>query len=238
MDASMDFIEVYETALDPQVCAELIHYFEASPKLRRGATAGGVDTKLKDSWDITINDHPEWQQAVNFLNDAMLACLMHYVRKYPFVVLAPTKLDRMDAAGNRTMLDRHDLQALPDEQLQRVITQIFRPGTINLQRYFADEGGYPYWHCETLPKNDDTLHRVLLWAAYLNDGFQEGETEFFYQQRKITPKTGAMVIAPAYFTHTHRGNQPKGGNKYLATSWILHQPAAKLYADPTQAGGG
>ena len=30
--------------------------------------------------------------------------------------------------------------------------------------------------------NGETLHRVLLWTIYLNDGFDEGETEFLYQQ--------------------------------------------------------
>ena len=64
------------------------------------------------------------------------------------------------------------------------------------------------------------------------DDFDEGETEFMYQQRKVTPKVGSLLIAPAGFTHTHRGNQPKRGNKYIATSWILFQPAEQLYAAP------
>ena len=32
-----------------------------------------------------------------------------------------------------------------------------------------------------------------------------------------------MLIAPTAFTHTHRGNMPKRGDKYIATSWILFQ---------------
>jgi len=74
------------------------------------------------------------------------------------------------------------------------------------------------------------LHRTLLWTAYLNEGFEAGETEFYYQQRKIVPRTGALLIAPAAFTHTHRGNRPRGGDKYIATSWILFQRAEALYA--------
>jgi hypothetical protein len=108
-----------------------------------------------------------------------------------------------------------------------------RPGRINLQKYIADEGGYPRWHCELHPQANDpaseTLHRTLLWTIYLNDGFAEGETEFLHQGRKIAPKTGSLLIAPAAFTHTHRGNVPKGGNKYIATSWVLFQRADVLY---------
>ena len=66
--------------------------------------------------------------------------------------------------------------------------------------------------------------------------FGDGETEFFFQNRRIAPKTGSLLLAPAVFTHTHRGNRPTGGDKYIATSWILFQPAEKLYAQPTKKG--
>ena len=75
----------------------------------------------------------------------------------------------------------------------------------------------------------ETLHRVVLWSLYLNDGFAEGETEFFHQQRKIVPQTGSLLIAPAGYTHTHRGNMPKGGDKYIATSWVLFQRPEVLF---------
>jgi len=38
-----------------------------------------------------------------------------------------------------------------------------------------------------------------------------------------------VLIAPAFFTHTHRGNRPQGGDKYIATSWILFQQAERLF---------
>ena len=55
-----------------------------------------------------------------------------------------------------------------------LVRAVLRPGSINLQRYTADKGGYPYWHCELYPKDAscETLHRTLLWTIYLNDGFQ------------------------------------------------------------------
>lgn len=229
-----DFIEVYNGALDAAVCAELIRHFEASGKLARGATSGGVNTRLKDSWDLDVGAHPEWKSAENLLNSAMLRGLIAYVRKYPYFALAPTMLQRKTAGGEMTMLGADDIRAMADADLQRLVVQLFRPGRINLQRYFADQGGYPYWHSEISPKNGDhdNLHRVLLWSIYLNDGFGEGETEFFHQNRKVVPKTGALLIAPAGFTHTHRGNRPLGGHKYIATSWILFQRAEQLYADP------
>ncbi len=234
--SSNDFIEVYEGVLDAQLCRELIAGFEASDKVARGATAGGVNTRLKDSWDLDIGRYPEWKNAENLLNGAMLRCMLAYLRKYTYLALAPTALYRKHADGEHAqMLGIEDVRALTDADLQRLITHVFRPGGINMQRYYADQGGYPYWHSEISPRagTDDNLHRVLLWTIYLNDDFAAGETEFLHQQRCITPKTGSLLIAPAGFTHTHRGNMPRGGNKYIATSWVLFQRAEQLYANPS-----
>ena len=131
--------------------------------------------------------------------------------------------------GEMALLTPDSLAALPDARLGALATRALRPGNINIQKYISDQGGYPRWHCELHPDADDntfeTLHRTLLWTIYLNDDFAEGETEFLHQQRKITPRTGTLLIAPTAFTHTHRGNMPKGGNKYIATSWVLFQRA-------------
>ena len=233
--AGADFIEVYDDALDPRACAELVAAYSASSKVVRGATGGGVNTTLKDSWDICISRQPEWKPAENALNTAVMRGMLAYVRKYAYLALAPLMLQKIDAqTGTSSMLDADSIRAMDDAQLQALIVQLFRPGDINIQRYLADVGGYPYWHSEISPRVGDTerLHRVLLWTIYLNDGFGDGETDFPFQNRRITPKTGSLLLAPAGFTHTHRGNRPTGGDKYIATSWILFQQAEKLYAEP------
>ena len=61
--------------------------------------------------------------------------------------------------------------------------------------------------------------------AYLNDEFDGGETEFLYMNKRISAKQGRIIIFPAGFTHTHRGNPPIGGEKYIATSWGMLQAA-------------
>jgi hypothetical protein len=229
-----DFIEITDSTLDPATCAALISRFERSGQATRGRTGGGLDVDLKDSWDICIDSHAEWRDVVNLLNTAMMRALIGYVRKYPFTALAPLALRMQDpASGQPTLLDLPAVAAMSDELLQMLLVKVFRPGTINLQKYIADQGGYPYWHSEQYPKEGDgsadALHRQLLWSVYLNDSFEAGETEFYHQQRLITPKTGAMLIAPAGFTHTHRGNRPRGGHKYIATSWVLFQRSEVLF---------
>ena len=79
-------------------------------------------------------------------------------------------------------------------------------------------GGYHTWHCET--DSRFTSNRILGWMLYLNDVEEGGETEFLYQHKRIKPKTGSLVIWPAAFTHTHRGNPPLTNTKYIITGWV------------------
>ena len=226
----MDFVEVYDNALEADACRALIERFETSGLARRGLTGGGVDVSVKDSWDIHLNEHPAWADALQLLNNAVLAGFKRYLRRYAHVALATSRFQiALPEGGAPVALDAAAFAQLDDDMLNAVVLNLFRPGSVNLQKYFADSGAYPYWHCELHPDPEDqgeSLHRVVLWTIYLNDDFREGETEFLYQRRKIVPKTGSLLIAPTAFTHTHRGNMPKGGDKYIATSWVLFQRRA------------
>ena len=79
-------------------------------------------------------------------------------------------------------------------------------------------GGYHAWHYES--SNREMSNRLLTWILYLNDVEEGGETEFLYQHKRVKPKQGTLVIAPAAFTHTHRGNPPLSNTKYILTGWI------------------
>jgi len=231
-----DFIEVYDDALDAATCRVLVERFERAARdgrVQRGATGSGVDTSMKDSWDLQLDRLPDWADARQALDAAAVRGMRRYLRRYAHVALAPLQLKMRDpASGALRLLDADGVAALNDEFLDGLIAKVFRPGGINIQKYVAGQGGYPYWHCEQYPRMDggEALHRAVLWTIYLNDGFDAGETEFLYQQRRIRPRTGSLLIAPAAFTHTHRGNRPEGSDKFIATSWILYQRAEQLYA--------
>jgi hypothetical protein len=79
--------------------------------------------------------------------------------------------------------------------------------------------GYHVWHCEQGP--DEQSSRCLVYSAYLNDIDDAGETEFLYQRLRIPPKENSVIIWPAAFTHTHRGNVVHGNkSKYIVTGWF------------------
>jgi hypothetical protein len=78
-------------------------------------------------------------------------------------------------------------------------------------------GGYHVWHYESGSREHS--NRLLTWILYLNDVHEGGETEFLYQHMRVKPEQGTLVIWPAAFTHTHRGNPPLSNEKYIVTGW-------------------
>ncbi|TXH77328.1 MAG: 2OG-Fe(II) oxygenase [Lysobacteraceae bacterium] len=226
-----DFIKITPDTLSAEDCARIVSRIRGSSNLQPGRVGGGVFPELKHSRDISITGAAEWQDVEQMINGAVFKGMLAYLRTYPQALLAPLMLQQPGPDGALRRLDAEEVSAMDDVRLGGLIEVCLRPGPINLQWYNADEGGYPYWHCELYPRDTgcETLHRHLLWTMYLNDDFEEGETEFMFQQRKVVPQTGAMLIAPTSFTHTHRGNRPKGGDKFIATSWVLFQRAEKLF---------
>ncbi|MGY0560508.1 2OG-Fe(II) oxygenase [Luteimonas sp. A277] len=227
-----DFIHVVPGALDADTCALIVERMRASSQLQPGQVGGGVYPELKRSRDLSLADNREWADVEQALNVAVYAGLLDYLRRWPQALIAPLMLQQPGPDGQLRRLEAADLAAMDNAALGQLARTCLRPGQVNLQWYAAGEGGYPYWHCELYPRDaqGETLHRHLLWTIYLNDGFSAGETEFLFQQRKVAPRTGDLLIAPTAFTHTHRGNRPEGGDKFIATSWILFQRAEQLYS--------
>jgi hypothetical protein len=232
MSAPKDFIETFHAALQAGTCNDIVARLRASDALQPGRVGGGVHPELKHSRDLQITGRADWADVEQALNVAVYGGLLAYLRRYPQALIAPLMLQQADASGQPRRLAAEDLSAMDDAALGELARTCLRPGAINLQWYRAGEGGYPYWHCELYPKDAsaETLHRHLLWTIYLNEDFEAGETEFLFQQRAIVPRTGSLLIAPTAFTHTHRGNRPQRGDKFIATSWILFQRADALFA--------
>ncbi len=66
-----------------------------------------------------------------------------------------------------------------------------------------------------------THMRTVAALLYLRDIDGGGATEFPFQQVKLQPKAGTMVLFPPFWTHPHRGASPKSGIKYNLTSFLV-----------------
>lgn len=89
-----------------------------------------------------------------------------------------------------------------------------------LTKYFKGEGFYD-WHIDA--GNDATINRLFSCLIYLNTVEKGGETEFFYQQVRIQPEKGKLVLFPASWTHLHRGAHPESNDKYIMTTFLTHK---------------
>jgi predicted 2-oxoglutarate/Fe(II)-dependent dioxygenase YbiX len=59
-------------------------------------------------------------------------------------------------------------------------------------------------------------------VGYLNDDFAGGETFFDRQNVKVKPKTGSVLVFPAYYTHPHQALPVLQGRKYAFTTWLYY----------------
>jgi hypothetical protein len=227
-----DFIEVHDNVLEPKLCQDIIQRFNQSPHVQRGRTGHGVDLEKKDSFDLTLNLVPEWEDTLRVLLDRCFPPLRSYLRKYLYTLIGAVSPAIKDAkTGKLVTLNEENFAELGDPLLDMLVGGFYRYGFLNVQKYLKGSGGYPHWHSEIYPKDEncEQLHRVLAFQFYLNDVAEGGETEFYYQKRKVEPKEGRMLIFPAGFTHTHRGNKPISGEKYIITSWVLFHRAETIY---------
>ena len=221
-----DFIGIYPRALSAEFCAHLIKKFESSEHVKPGRAGDSVDREKKLSQDLLITGKPDWAAENEQVASTVLEGLTRYYREHPFLLCGAITLSLMDpSTGTPRELGVEDIQGATDPQLASLIRFAYRLGTVNVQKYERGVGGFPHWHSEIAPTVGDPkfekLHRVLLWMFYLNDVEVGGETSFYYQDRSIAPRAGTMVVAPAGFTHTHRGEIPRSGDKYILTSWVL-----------------
>ena len=94
----------------------------------------------------------------------------------------------------------------------------FKDMGYGIQRY--NPGEYYHWHIDGGSHDFSQRQLVALW--YLNDvPGPGGETEFLFQDIKVTPEEGKLVLFPPFWTHEHRAATVKKGIKYIATTWVV-----------------
>lgn len=81
-------------------------------------------------------------------------------------------------------------------------------------------GEYYHWHIDGGSHDFAQRQLVILW--YLNDvEGPGGETEFRFQDVKVKPEAGKLIVFPPFWTHEHRGVTLEKGVKYIATTWVV-----------------
>ena len=103
-----DFIEIYDDALSPILCGEIIAAFEASVHRKPGRTGGGFDPLKKLSADLHLNSHPEYRDLLNEIIASTVPHAIAYFKKYHFALIAPVCLTVTDPLSNQSVTITHE----------------------------------------------------------------------------------------------------------------------------------
>ena len=192
-----EFIGMYENVYEHGYCQHLIEEFD---RLSRS----GISMSRKSSENVKKTFKDDYQIFDNDLTGD--TSLMRFGDKDALSIFWRGLQDCFD-----NYVSQYDILSEFDIRCQSVKMQKTNPGS-----------GYHIWHSEQAP--NEYASRCLVYILYLNTIDSAGETEFLYQRLRIPPKENCMVIWPATFTHTHRGNVVHGNkSKYIVTGWFnLH----------------
>jgi len=189
------FIKVYDNALTDEFCRDVCRKMDSDDRKKLGVFGKDKksDPNFKSSLDLNISTLSEWEQE----DEIFFTTICQFVKKYE---------DDIQISTNGKFFYGHPEDYFSDTGY---FVKVYKPG------------GHYDWHQDYVI---DAYHgvRELTFIWYLNDDFDEGETEFFNGE-KIKPKTGRLLVFPANWMYVHRGCIVKNKNKYIATGWYCHQ---------------
>lgn len=186
-----NFIGIFNNIISPAECQEFIEYF-----------------KTMKSMNLVYNRQELKDGAPHSKSDESAFILEK--QSIPIGKKNPMLSGFLDKFWNcyTEYVDQYSI--LADSEIHGIVSA-------RLQKTLPGQG-YHRWHYES--SDTQTSTRLIAWTLFLNDVADGGETEFLYLSQRVEPKQGRLIIWPAGFTHTHRGNPPLLGEKYILTGWL------------------
>ena len=189
------FIKVYDNVLTEEFCKSVCQKLDRDPRKKLGVFGPTLksDPDFKSSLDLRISGLSDWQEE----DEIFFLTISQFLKKYQDDI-------QTDTSGKFSFSYEGHIYADTG-----YLVKVYKPG------------GHYDWHQDYVIDAYSGV-RELTFIWYLNDDFDEGETEFCTGE-KITPKTGRLLIFPANWMYVHRGCRVKHNNKYIATGWYHHQ---------------
>lgn len=197
-------IGIFDNLIPPELCDEFLMYHEFVQK--NNFNIKHTINRISDhSLLISRDERVIGPEEMNFLDKSEATKTYFSMNGTRFLQINSYINDMLETYISKypsllNIVSRGDLY------LQSVHTQKTIPGQ-----------GYHLWH------HDGDGERIMTFITYLNDDYTGGETEFLNKSMRIEPKKGRTIIFPGAYTHSHRGNPPLTGEKYIATGWITYR---------------
>lgn len=185
-----DFVGIFKGAFTDEFCSQAIKFFDFSE----------------------ANTNFVQKRNTEFVSDKFLFSSTFFHCEDPQIVRMTKDLSDYFYQALDFCLDRYRMK-------YNILDGLHSWGVFDLKfQKTAPMQGFHGWHYENVTKL--SCSRKLVIQLYLNDVNEGGETEFLYYPKRINAEKGKLLIWPAGFTHTHRGNAPLKDNKYIITSWV------------------
>jgi hypothetical protein len=194
-----DFIGIFHNVIPKHICDKIVNHYEQVQSMGMTVNRKELEqTRLidKDTDTYRLSSSPMSLEAPNEIVSSMDLYFIEEFKK----AFWPCYHEYTKQYGILESIGKHGFRS-----------------AFKIQKT-KPSSGYHVWHCEHGSEN--TSSRLLLVIVYLNDVEEGGETEFLYQRKRVKPTKGTMIIVPGAFTHTHRGNPPLTGDKYIMNTWL------------------
>ncbi len=197
-----EFIKLYNIDNSLGFCNDIIELFN-NEEQHDGISGAGYNPSIKSTKDFKIPSiscnytgkyHKEWVNIDNNLHSMISPLISQYVEEI-----------------NNTLNPKNDWVYIRPRELHDTGHQI--------QKYKKNYGHYKAKHNDFSILKNTNYYRILTYILYLNTVEEGGET-VFYENYKIKPTAGTLVIFPALWTYPHCGNMPISDDKYIITGWI------------------
>ena len=193
-----DLIWTQRNSLTSDFCRHVIQKFESDQRKYPGKVIG-------DGTDSDSNIQPQYKVSTDLyitrLSDWNSEDTIFYQSLQPAV---QDYIKYCNSFNPELMASFHDDKHDVGYQIQKT-----KPG--EFYTWHSD------WHYDM-----NNGYRIFTYIWYLNDIFDEGETEFI-DGTKIKPEEGKLLIFPATWEYVHRGVSPKSETKYISTGWIYQR---------------
>ena len=195
MDA---FVKTIPHSLSKRLCEDIIETYHGDPFKHDGVCGdGGVHKEVKKTIDSQINTSERWNRVRTALGKELTYQLKSYFKEIE--------------QQNETVW-KPAIQGVSCLHCE----------TFQLQRYQKGEGRFTY-HSDNDSRmiNNQLRTRVVTYLWYLNDVEEGGETIVF-DNIKIKPEAGKLLIFPASWMYPHKGTMPISNDKYIITGWACN----------------
>ena len=193
----MEYIKMYRGVLSPELCKQLIDTYE---KLWREQ-----EEQIKK---MSICYNSEGVKTCGQCNCQILDIMQHHEFREPF---------KQVISGFQSAIRQYknDVNVQEKQWPER-----YNFENLRIKRFLCDEQQHDT-HVDCF--NIETSRRFLAIVCYLNDNFDNGETEFLQHKIKTKVETGTVVLFPTAWTYLHRGNIATNGYaKYMLGSFLQY----------------